>query len=95
MGVILCSHHGRQGITFACAHVKRAVVGASPLPRFANATADFDGLTFEAVLCDLCAADATADGLGLQRVGDDGLDWFFGLTVDPLCVKCLQLATAS
>jgi hypothetical protein len=92
MGITLCPRHGRKGITFVCPHVRQAVLGGLPPPRLSKATADFEELTFEASLCAGCAASAVADGAALKRAGEQALDWFHGLNLEPICPGCLEEA---
>ena len=91
MGVVLCPRHGRQGIAFVCPHVNEALLNHNPLPRMSSVSADFDfhDVKMEAALCPECTALATSDGGSLERFGDQGLDWFFELSVEPVCTGCL------
>jgi hypothetical protein len=91
MGVILCPRHGRQGIAFVCPHVAEAVRTEHSLPTTLRASADLDFHEYKmnAWLCPECATLATSDGGGLERYGDEGLDWFFALKIEPVCPNCL------
>jgi hypothetical protein len=89
MGLLLCARHGRQGIAFVCPHAARAVWQQTALPDLANARADYDGLRFQASLCAACAAAMAQDGAGLERAGEQGLEWFFGLKLEAVCPGCL------
>ena len=94
MGVVQCPRHGLRGITFACRHVREAVLSGKPLPTCAGISADLDyqGLRMEATFCAECVQAATADGGRTDRIGEQGLDWFSELPMDPVCSSCLAEA---
>jgi hypothetical protein len=94
MGVVQCPRHGLSGITFACRHVREAVLAGRRLPTCARISADLDyqGWRMEATFCAECVQAATADGGGTDRIGEQGLDWFFELPTEPVCSSCLAEA---
>ena len=94
MGVIQCPRHGIKGIALVCPHVRDALVNVGALMTITKVTADlaFEGYKMEASFCPVCVTEANSENGGLDRIGEDGLNWFERLETVPVCSDCLAEA---
>jgi len=90
MGVVMCTQHGRSGVSFVCRHVRAAVVARTQIPSPEIVLVEWgEGETMEMTYCTDCINDASLPRARACITADELERLPANAQPEPTCASCL------